>query len=538
MASNTAALAHLPTELLQGIFMYLPPESMVAIHLTSRRFKDIANEFLLWRHHCRTGWKYWAPEHEIEDKLTGPVGATNWKQLFVARRETDRMIASTLDDIISTQQWRNVRIKRIVEFGYDAKDELLRHAHAPDDAIDVLARRYWSEAALNCIHRSVAINEWRLLRENGTGSLERALGAYDLFVLGTRRGDFADITEDLDRLAARYKNQNPQFEEYTTRQKALTLASFLRCEGFTGVSDSSYMNLQNSFIGIVLQSEHHESLPLITVAIYVSVAQRLDFDAVCCAYPFHIYAIVEAPAGISLDGKESAQYNEERDKMYLDPFRTEGEVYEDTLRQNLVGMGIHRQVHDMYLRPASTRELVLRTSRNVTRSVQELHHEEVANRLTLLGHPDTEDAFYAAAWANLMLTVGIGDSEGGAGSIHRRQMVSLFTGRFQGDFPWDSALIERYMIPLFRNLSELKDIEEILQMTLFVDAAPKPPLRRADSGGNVKYKVGQTFQHKRYGYEGVITGWDPLCDAGEAWIQHMGVDRLPRGRTQAFYHVL
>jgi F-box protein 21 len=46
------------------------------------------------------------------------------------------------------------------------------------------------------------------------------------------------------------------------------------------------------------------------------------------------------------------------------------------------------------------------------------------------------------------------------------------------------------------------------------------------------------FQHKRYSYEGVVTGWDVSCDAGEDWIQNMGVDRLSSGRHQAFYHVL
>ena len=54
----------------------------------------------------------------------------------------------------------------------------------------------------------------------------------------------------------------------------------------------------------------------------------------------------------------------------------------------------------------------------------------------------------------------------------------------------------------------------------------------------VGFKVGMLFKHKRYHYEGVITGWDTSCDAGEDWIQSMGVDRLANGRMQSFYHVL
>jgi F-box protein 21 len=538
MASIPRGLASLPTELLQAIFTYLPPESMVAIQLTSTRFKDIANEQLLWRYHCSTQWKYWNADHEIAKKFAGPVDAVNWKLLFVKRKEIDRLIFNTLNDILSTQQGRNLKINRIVEKGYDAKDELLRQCHPPADAEDILARAFWSEAVLNCIHRSMAINEWKSLRESGTGSLESALGAFDMFVLGTRPGDLADTAGALDALARRCREQHPEFDGLSTRAQALILASFLRSQGFTGVSDERYLNLRNNFIGISLQDDQHESLPLITVATYVSVAERLGLRAECCAYPFHIYAIVTAPRGYCLDGKQSSEFESRADKMYLDPFRSEVEVAEETLRQNLSGLGIHSQVHDMYLHPASTRELVLRTSRNIMRSVQELQEPEGANRLSAAKLLDTEDAFYAAAWANLMLTIGVNDGEGGASAIHRRQMVSLFTGRFQGDFPWDSVLIENYMMPLFENLPELNDIQEVIRLTLFVDEVAKHPVRRAESGRNVKYKIGETFQHKRYGYEGVITGWDPLCDAGEAWIQHMGVDNLLRGRTQAFYHVL
>lgn len=67
---------------------------------------------------------------------------------------------------------------------------------------------------------------------------------------------------------------------------------------------------------------------------------------------------------------------------------------------------------------------------------------------------------------------------------------------------------------------------------------PKPIISRSERTTKVAFKVGQMFQHKRYGYEGVITGWDVVCDANEDWIQNMRVDALPNGRNQAFYHVL
>lgn len=37
----------------------------------------------------------------------------------------------------------------------------------------------------------------------------------------------------------------------------------------------------------------------------------------------------------------------------------------------------------------------------------------------------------------------------------------------------------------------------------------------------IKYHVGQTFIHKKYGYKGVIYGWDRTCQRDAQWIQQM-----------------
>ncbi|KAJ3050592.1 F-box protein 21 [Rhizophlyctis rosea] len=52
------------------------------------------------------------------------------------------------------------------------------------------------------------------------------------------------------------------------------------------------------------------------------------------------------------------------------------------------------------------------------------------------------------------------------------------------------------------------------------------------------YFVGQIMTHSRYGYTGLILGWDTYCKADESWIIRMGVDRLKHGRLQPFYKVL
>ena len=36
----------------------------------------------------------------------------------------------------------------------------------------------------------------------------------------------------------------------------------------------------------------------------------------------------------------------------------------------------------------------------------------------------------------------------------------------------------------------------------------------------------------------MVIGYDDTCQASEEWIAQMGVDRLPAGRAQPFFHVL
>jgi hypothetical protein len=47
----------------------------------------------------------------------------------------------------------------------------------------------------------------------------------------------------------------------------------------------------------------------------------------------------------------------------------------------------------------------------------------------------------------------------------------------------------------------------------------------------VLFRVGQVIRHKRYGYIGVISGWDPECNATQEWQDMMRV-RGGKGGTR------
>lgn len=60
-----------------------------------------------------------------------------------------------------------------------------------------------------------------------------------------------------------------------------------------------------------------------------------------------------------------------------------------------------------------------------------------------------------------------------------------------------------------------------------------------DAGLDMCYVAGEVLKHRKFGYRGVIARpADHTCMMDERWIEQMGVDELPRGRYQPWYHVL
>ncbi|KAF2252539.1 YccV-like-domain-containing protein [Trematosphaeria pertusa] len=534
----------LPTEILETIFLHLDPQSLVSVSQTNKFVKKITSErSIIWRHFCKTHFNSWAPRHNFTAKFAGPLSDVDWRALFLYRINVKRETLRKLDHILGTQQGRIRYINEIADFGYDAKETLLKECACPDDAEDVLARRYYANAILERIQREMAINVWKDLYSGKDIPIEKALGAYDMFARTGGDVDFDAITEDLDRIQQAVLEHHPDFRDMSTRTKASTLASSLREQGFEGVPDAARSALRNSFIGLVLRSPTHDSLPLISVAIYCALAQRLGLDARPCGFLFHVYCLVYAPKDYTLDGDYKPTSSSDLDFMYLDPFRSSDEVRQGDLRQVLREMGVPSSEHASFLSDTNTREMVLRTARNIMNSVQTIRQTEAGvygiHSTWLDAYPDMDNSFYATIWAMMMLGPRE-DEAGGLSNItsRRRQYLPYLLEHFQTHYPWDVTLLEQYVIPLFYNQPEGQRLMSFVHSMHTLDGMRNPQKPRHSGREDVPFKVGQLFEHKRYHYEGVITGWDASCEAGEDWILNMGVDRLAHGRNQSFYHVL
>ncbi|KAJ5738253.1 hypothetical protein N7493_001408 [Penicillium malachiteum] len=516
----------LPEEILHSILCVSHPRSTAALEQTSRRFKNVTNEPLLWRYYCKVYYKSWDKKHAISQKLSEPASSTNWKQLFISRFHVDHSVARLLDSILASQTGRIEKFRAVINFGFDAKDTLVRHSRV-ESGEDHLARRYYARALLTCLHRSIAVPEWAKLRQGDPVPLERALAAFDLFIPETGFGDLDEVRVILDDIVSRFTTSCPDIDDLSPREKALLLASWLHENNITGMeAERQYHSLEHNFLGLALTSPGHNSLPLVSAVIYCYAAQKLGMDARPCGFPFHVHVIITPSLGLDMNGN-ALPGGEPAAPMYLDPFWGGQETAVSDLRDRLVFLGATDTEQSDFLGESSPSQIVLRCSKNILNSINSLSQAPESHTSSV----DLVSAKYAALWSSMLLS---GDSR----PMDLRHKLPWLMELFATDFPSDIFLIEKHIVPLFEGLFEHEHILESLHVMRAVDGIPKPVHRRSGESNTIRYKVGQVFQHRRYHYRAIITGWDSECEAEEPWMRRMGIDRLQAGRHQSFYHVL
>ena len=532
----TVLLHQLPNEVIYQILLCIPPSSIPTLQTVSRQFNGLAQP-ILWRHHCQNLYRYWSAGHGIQEKFDGPVAKVDWKQTLAERHKIDRTVSEGIDSILTSQISRIEKTESIIRYGYDVKDTILRHLHVNDDAADVLARRFYSDAVLGTLHRTMAIKEWVRIKDGEEVSLEKALTAFDMFVLHGRKGDFDEVSAHLDKLAEDVRTDNPGIEDRTPRQKAIAVAEHLRLQNLMGITPGAaeYHDLQNNFMGIALQDDNHSSLPLISVAIYCCVAQRLGLNAQPCGFPLHVHAIIKPDAGYDLNGRAVENEIEQR-PMYMDPFRSSTETDVSDLKAQLNALGTPLSYHAALLDASSIEAIVRRTAKNIITSVQTLPRHHGGRPISSpLSFPETQSAFYAALWALILLPEGNRHEAG----IQRARYLHFLVERLERQTLTDVGLMEEHILPSIEDVNQHQGLLVTIRAIRAADHKPKQVKDRSlGTRKNVQYRVGQVFHHKRYHYTAVITGWDVECALDADWMNQMNIHALSRGQHQSFYHVM
>jgi F-box protein 21 len=320
------------------------------------------------------------------------------------------------------------------------------------------------------------------------------------------------------------RQDHPGIDELSPRNKAALVARYLKARGWTSMQiGRDYHNVEHNFLGVALCGKEHNSLPLITVIIYCYVARALGLRAAPCSFPMHVHALVHPPRGYDLDG-DPLDADGEDPAMYMDPFCSDEEVPLNSLKGQL--RLVSHQFTDAevegFLLESNARDITLRCARNIFNSQRSMEAP--------LEDVDKYNAMYGAAWASVLVRKRIG--------MQPFEDVALLMQAFLENSTYDVGLIERYILPLCVGIPDYNRYMDECRAVRLKDEMKRPGRDRSGKNAAIKYKVGQVFQHKRYGYIAAITGWDPECSSSELWIRQMGVDRLPKGRQQPFYHVL
>lgn len=335
------------------------------------------------------------------------------------------------------------------------------------------------------------------------------------------------ICMKLDGVVTQLATQYPNTDQLTPREKALTVASFLKANNITGIEPGrEYHLLEHNFLGVALDDTGHNSLPLVSAAIYCYAAQRIGLNARLCGFPLHVHVIIIPPPGFDVDGNAIGDAKQ-GDPIYMDPFRSEKETHVSNLQNQLTWLGASSAERFTYLGESHISQVILRCGKNIMNSIQRTE-QFPDTHTTLL---DLESAKYAALWASILASDPIRPAD-------RRQYVPWLVELLAVEFSFDVHLAERYLAPIFRGLPEHERIMEGLHVMQAVDDEPKQIRRRSSENKNTRYRVGQVFCHRRYNYYAIITGWDTKCEADEYWARTMRIDNLPAGRHQSFYHVL
>lgn len=332
----------------------------------------------------------------------------------------------------------------------------------------------------------------------------------------------SQISSILDEKTSEFRASHPHLDDLTPRQKALALNLWVRSQNLTGLKnpDRNYRNLRNCLIGQALIHQDHESIPIISSAIFCCMARRIGLDAQCCNFPGHVHAVVSSAPNRTLDDELLFGPTIEPDRMYLDPFGNDDEVPLEKLQYLLSRFNASHHP-EVALAPARPLSIVNRTGSNMSATyVTALEHQERATpELTQLLHGSGSmnliACLYASMWAALVLTTPDTWAE-----------LDFFLGRFARSWPEDSWLVEKYLVPrapnrriaFGRHAGQHQDAWKVLRTIQHSDELPPSVFRRTDVENNdVPFRIGQVFRHKRYGYLGAITGWS---DQGTRNLAH------------------
>jgi F-box protein 21 len=537
-------LENLPVEIITRIFTLLDLDSLLNIGVTCRHLRACYNQDIIWKQLC-SEYKYWGSNSTI-DYVT-------YQGRYITRFQTDQIVDSLVHYCIQGADMHfNADQFELVhnDIGEDAKDRLFYHLNTMDDALDVLARRWWANELLLFLIRVEAMKDlFRILYDAEPFTEEKALTAFDMLIRRDCIVDQKSVSVALDCMAEEFKANHPRYSERSTRDLALKIAEFMTVnKNFHAPSSQyDYYEPANSLISYCLADPNHAGLQITHASIYCAVTRRLGLNARVIGTPESVMAIVYSPQGKSLEGNDLPE-SSDQEKIYVDPFRDDNWERSEADINRLISLvdripdyqGPNKQE---MLEPMKPANFIIRVGNNLINCLQIRENWSRHSPLSEPIHGLHDIAiFYAVALVGLALktTADRRTLDDVYANPMFRERRAYFPERMLNDHPWDEMLLYKTWrndgTPFLDPHLKLHALPYSPLNSLSLQSGPK--LRSGFRDRVIQFKVGTVFNHRRYRYTGMIVGWDESCAQDLFWQAAQRVDHLPGGAEQPFYSAM
>ncbi|KAJ4485824.1 hypothetical protein J3R30DRAFT_3283764 [Lentinula aciculospora] len=516
----------LPLDVLVHILYQLPPSRdldgdivvKTIVHCSSANalFHEAAAIPSLWQQHYQI--RYLHANQSSEDQRKAETGG-NWRLMYAARRTIDRKALKHLDSIVMKRSGRYDHANALTKFLFDVWDalEIETGMVDPSGYLQILelgeipslwaTRGYWASALLASIGQMYAVGLWSSLRL-GSNSIPFVQAFSSTSCFFGKHPD--EVYSLLTRLNSRCKDYlfrlniplSMTESNYDLRKLCILICEFMSTEGYGPIAAHNFHDVPTLFPHSYLTS-HKRTIPLSLAHIFVSIAQSLGVVASPVDFPVRVLVHISVP-------------DPEADDFFVDVLGLQNILsLRDDIPAILARQGIQadRMIH--YISPCGADSMLVRNGRNI---------------LSSLNIPDTPlSLIRPSALLAFTIFLVLTPPTGGGRLVYRFMT--------QAD-PLDCAtFICGALIPSLDGASKVQDdLRQECQKTLNEEAKHAGEIRlRSSEEKTVEHFVGMLFEHRKYSYTALVTGWDVTS---ESWMREMRVSDLPRGQNQPFYHVV
>lgn len=530
----------MPNETLVLALKGLDTSSLLNAAATSRWFWKVGRSDCLWARRLET-WRFGAafvgdqtpcPAARGEQAKAAADFADAQSQVstgafvFFLRRSRQDLEVKQLLHKLSFVEERAAAAQALAALGANALDAVMRERSQLD-----LTAEYHARSVERALLNNWAAHAWQeLLVDPHEAFIEEGCLIFSLWALPDKCDPVA-VRSQLDDLADSVRKYGSLGSPRKTVETMLSV--------FEGIQLAASVDMECFERGFCISEalQRRAKTPMSCALLFEAVARRLNLRCALLSCPEWQRGLLR----VFTNGNESTNADPPEDDLYVNVFHSQ--IWTYTQLANFVSNLEGDADFERWIAPSPPKTVFLNIVKglitvyeNALRTMQRLAEDEnklfgLYGQLIALSDPHRS---HEMRHARLALALGLPPDP------------------FRLQTAWQDVADLRKSLAE-SNLSEISTSDVHLhvasrwnhlhaaerQLRSKLSASPRRDESRAkERSAVVRFTVGTVIVHKRYGYLGLIYGWDETCQMPDEWIARMGVDNLQRGTNQPFYNTL